>query len=146
MRLGDQLVHVLAGEDERRRNDHGVTHSAHDQPFAEAVVPAKGAHRPALREEAPGGFVCHQLQRTNHADAARLADQGVVRQFAPARLQVGPDLLAATVHQVFVAQDGNVGQRRRTHRGMARIGVAVRKLAAVVDEHVRDRVRHHDGP
>ena len=91
------------------------------------------------------GFVAHQFERADQADAARLTHQRMIGQLAPAALQVRARYRSCTRSTMrFVAQDVDGGAGHRAGHRMPRVGEAVIELAAALDQRLRDAIADHD--
>ncbi|MNI77838.1 hypothetical protein D3C73_1341640 [compost metagenome] len=125
---------------QRRRNDHGVTHRAHDQAVFEAEGAADHAYALAF-VTAAGGLVLDQLDRAEQAQAAYLAHQRVVLQLTQTFLQVGCHLRTDLLDDLLVAQDAQVFQAYRSRHRVAGIGEAVVEVSAFA-KHLGHLVTH----
>ncbi len=105
------------------------------------MLAAEHAH-PRLGKTFAGLLVLHQLQRTQHADAAGLAHQRMLGQLLPARLQIGCRFRFDSLDDLLLAQDANVLQRHRRGDRVSRVGEAVVELAALV-ERLHHLIAHH---
>src|SRR3546814_8569549 len=69
----DQFIDLCPGNDQRRREQHGIVGRAQDQPIAQRHIAAQRANLAALTEKPALGLVRHQLQCANHTRDTHLA-------------------------------------------------------------------------
>src|SRR4051794_36296124 len=97
----------------------------------------------ASREEPSSCLVRNQLQRANEPYSPRLAHQRVVRQLAPALLEVGTRVRANTIHDPLLLQNSDISHRYGTGNRMTRVSEPMVELATLVNQHIRHPVTHH---
>src|SRR5678815_917273 len=79
-------------DDQRRAERHDVArHAAQDQPVVLRAADQERSDGGLRIETLFGRLVADDLHRTDEADAARLADERMIREAADARLQTRPD-------------------------------------------------------
>src|SRR5438105_1700282 len=138
-----ELVGLVAGHDEWRRDDHPVADRAHDQAVAEAMAAAQHAHRQARMEDLAARLVLDEMQRAHQAAGLRFADERVLGERVEVLGKVGADVIAHPLAEPLALDQAQVRERHRASHRVTALGVAMVELAALFDEHFGDALADH---